>query len=109
MFRFTDKTINKIDEKFLLIHIVGLLYLLEIDTVSLDEAEKVLFSPYICKTLSDKGCNKKLVELLWKACELEDIKSIIPENYYETVVEIKNEAIMLFREYEIFDRERWLE
>ncbi|MGN0436886.1 MAG: DUF3969 family protein [Lachnospiraceae bacterium] len=97
MFRFTNKTINKMDEKFLLINIVGLLYLLEIDTISIDEAEKILFSPYICKMISDKGCNKKLVELLWKTCELEDIKSIIPEHYYESVVEIKNEAIMLFR------------
>lgn len=109
MLRFTDKTINKMDEKILLINIVGLLYLLEIDTISIDEAEKILFSPYICKMLSDKGCSGKIVELLWKACELEDIKSLIPDYYYESIVEIKNEAIMLFRKYEIFDKERWLE
>jgi len=108
LFKITDESINRQDEKIILINIVGLLHLLENKAIILEEAEKFLFSPHVYNELYDKGCDDKILELIMKACELEDIQSIIPEQFDEAIKEIKNQTVMILQEYEIYDKEQWL-
>lgn len=108
LFKITDGLINRQDEKIILISIVGLLHLLEKKAIILEEAEKFLFSPHVCNELYDKECDDKILELIMKACELEDIQSIIPEQFDDVIKEIKNQAVMILQEYEIYDKEQWL-
>ncbi len=101
--------LEKIDEKILLIAIIGNLEAVRNNVITIDEAEKFLFSPYMVEELRVKMCNKKIIELIMKGCELEDIASLIPEKFNEVIEEMKAEALMLIRDYEEFNEEFWIE
>lgn len=53
--------------------------------------------------------NEKIVELISRGCELEDIVSLIPQELEKVLEEIKQEAIEIIKEYETFDEKFWFE
>lgn len=102
-------TLEKVDEKMLLISIIGSLEAIKNSAITIDEVEKFIFSPRMIKMLREKKCNEKIVGIIEKGCELEDIYSLLPEKLDEVIYELKQEAIMLVKNYEEYSKMVWLE
>lgn len=101
--------LEKVDEKIILLTIVGTLETLKNGGITIEEAEKFLFSPHMTKKLMGKGCNEKIIDILLKGCELEDIASLIPEKFNKIVDEMKQDALIILKTYEAFNESFWLE
>lgn len=97
------------DEKIVLINVIGTLEALKRNKVSIDEAEKFLFSPHVIAKLQNKKCDEKIIDILERGCELEDIKSLIPNRMLKTINELENKALELLNDYPNFNRTAWLE
>ena len=100
-------SLEKVDEKIILIAMAGTLETLKNGGITIEEAEKFLFSPYIVKELKKKKCNKDIIELILQGCELEDINSLIPEELNDVIDELKQEIFLLLKKYESFDEKFW--
>ncbi len=72
---------EKSEEKQILIKTLGLLYALKNKAITIDESEQYLFCPREIKKITAKKPRKNIIELLECCCELEDIKSLLPEIY----------------------------
>ncbi len=103
------KTVSKTDEKVILVAILGILTALEKKSVTIDEAEKFLFSPKMVDTLRKANCSEKTIELASKGCELEDIASLIPEKWEEILSELVQDTLKFLIEYEELNKNFWIE
>ncbi len=90
---------NKIDEKEILIKSLGLLYGLKNKVITINESEQYLFCPRIIKELQEKKCDKNILNLIEYCCEIEDIESIIPEQYNNKLDEFIEENLRQLRVY----------
>jgi len=106
---FTDNVISKNDEKMVLINLIGIFEALKRDILSIDEAEKILFSPHMVAKLRMKGCDEKILDILERGCELEDIVSLIPDKILKTINELENMALELVNVYPNFNMTFWFE
>lgn len=97
------------DEKILLLSILGTLEAVKDGGITIDEAEKFLFSPHMIKELRLRQCNENIIELIAKGCELEDIASLLPEKLDEVIVELKKETIKIVKNYEEYSNTFWLQ
>lgn len=102
-------TLEKVDEKILLLSIIGSLEALKNSVVTIDEVEKFIFSPRMVKALRKKKCDEKIVGIIEKGCELEDIYSLLPEKLDEVINDLKQEAILLAKNYEEYSKMVWLD
>ncbi|MBN6888494.1 uncharacterized protein DUF3969 [Cytobacillus horneckiae] len=82
-------------EKILLLNVVGLIEGINENSITIEEAEKVLFSPYIMKLVDSMGISKEVLEVIHLGTELEDVESLIPEKLPESLIEIKEKSINL--------------
>ena len=98
---------KKIEEKKILINIVGILECIKNDSITITEGEKWLFSPRVVEFLKNEGCNKKILEIIEEACELEDIETIIPQKLAGEIIKLKERAIEELKFYELFENEQW--
>ncbi len=96
-------------EKLLLINILGTLEALKNKKVTIDESEKVVFTPYTFFTLKKKGINKKIIDLIQECCELEDVESLCPEKLDEVIEELKQRTLNLLGEYEEDNKQIWVQ
>ena len=96
--------LEKADEKILLITIIGILEALQNDVITIEESEKIVFSPYMVKELKKKGCNEKVIKIIEKGCELEDIESLLPERLNGIISEMKQEVLTCIHQYEQLDK-----
>lgn len=101
--------INVFDEKILLVSIIGIIHLLRENLMSIDEAEKFLFSPHTRKILKQKKCNNNIVELIDYGCELEDIKSILPNEFLKSLKELEQKTLLLLSKYEELETDFWID
>ncbi len=101
--------LDKVDEKIILLTIIGSVEAIKNGGITIDEAEKFIFSPHMENRLKSKGCNEDIIELIMKGCELEDIVSLIPHCLNDVLSEIKQEALFLIKEYKTFDESFWIE
>ena len=101
-------TIKLLNEKMLLISIIGTLEALKEDGLSINESEKYLFSPHMVQVLKEKECNKSIIDIIEKGCELEDIASLLPQKYINNVEELKQEALAILKHYEVFEQKFWI-
>lgn len=76
-------------EKMILIKIIGVMECLEKELIVIEEAEKILFSPYSMEFLKKKGINKEIIEIIHLGTELEDVESLIPEKLSCSFKEIR--------------------
>lgn len=106
---FSADTISKNDEKIILISIVGILQAIKNDKLSINEAEKFLFSPYMVGELRLKKCNESIIDIIERGCELEDVLSLIPDRLLKTINELENMTLSLMKNYEDFDKNYWIE
>lgn len=101
--------LESVDEKILLTVILGNIEAVKNGAITIDEAEKFIFSPHIKKMLMEKGCNKKIIELIVKGCEFEDINDLIPEKLEEIIEETKQETLKLLKSYKEINNSFWLD
>lgn len=100
---------KKNQEKMIILSIIGSLEAIKCEKVSIDEIEKFIFSPRMCTILSDEGYDKRIIHILELGCEIENIKSLLPDRFENIVDDIKNEALELLNNYDEFDTMYWLE
>lgn len=101
--------LERVDEKIILLNVIGCLEAVKNGGITVEEAEKFIFSPHMIKRLKEKGYNDKIVELISKGCELEDIVSLMPQELENVLEEMKQEAIEIVKEYEPIDEMFWVE
>lgn len=65
---------NKYVDKIMAILLLGGLHSLERGTVTIDESELLVFSPFLARDLRKKGCDKELLDIIYHGCELEAIE-----------------------------------
>lgn len=97
-----------LNEKMLLICIIGVLEAIKGGGVSINESEKFLFSPHIIQRMRERQYDESIIEILEKGCELEDIASLLPQNLIENIEEIKEEALELMKKYKVFEQTFWI-
>lgn len=101
--------LEKVDEKIILLAIVGNLEAVKNGGITIDEAEKFMFSPHMINKLRGKMCDEKIVELIMKGCELEDIASLIPEKLNDAINELEKESVNLMKKYDELNESFWIE
>ncbi|MGL4860957.1 MAG: DUF3969 family protein [Enterobacteriaceae bacterium] len=77
---------------FINLLIAGILSSLRNNSISIDMAEKILFSPKVASEAERIGLSAETVRNLWLGTELEDVESLLPEKLTETIDEMQNRA-----------------
>ncbi|WP_237226689.1 DUF3969 family protein, partial [Rubinisphaera sp. JC750] len=70
---------------------VGICDALREETIDVLEAERLLFSPRAMELSS--SCGDRIVELIHMGTELDDIKSLVPDDYESTLERIRTLAM----------------
>ena len=78
--------------KFWAISILGCLKALADKAIPLEEAEKCLFTPFMASAVDNAGCDPFIADMTLKCCELENVLSIMPARYDETLNELIRET-----------------
>lgn len=105
----SNNTLNETDEKMLLVILLGIFEAIKSNALSIREAEKFLFSPYIFNKLESKKCNYKIINIIERGCELENIKSLIPDELTGAIQELEDMTREELEKYSVLDRARWLQ
>ncbi|MDM5296783.1 DUF3969 family protein [Bacillus pumilus] len=84
-------------DKIVAIQILGVITALEEDVLTIEEAEKIIFSPRTMDVLKASGASELLLNLLHLGTELEDIESLIPHELDTSLDEIKMLSIDLLK------------
>lgn len=106
---FSVNGMNMNDEKIVLISLVGILETLKGKKISIDEAEKFLFSPHTITRLRKKNCDKRILDILERGCELEDIASLMPDRLMKTIDDLERMVFELMKEYPRFNKTFWID
>lgn len=85
-------------EYYLAITLLGTLTALSERSISIDDSELLIFRPTTAMGAEKIGINPRLVHLLWLGTELEDVESLLPEELQKTIIEMKNETLLLLNE-----------
>jgi len=96
-----------LEEKILLIEILGCLEALKKKVVSIDEMEKFIFSPRVIKELREKRCNETIISIIEQGCELEDYNSLIPERLERRITEMKEMVEVCISGYQEYSQTFW--
>ena len=106
---FSNGIMSENDEKLVLVSLLGIIEALKNNSLAIDEAEKFLFSPHIVNKLQTGNCNKKIINIIEKGCELEDIASLIPDKLLKIIDELEQETIEIIKEYPKFNKRFWID
>lgn len=90
-----------IREVKLLISVIGVLESLLNESISIDESEKLLFSPKTIKNLLSEQCDRRIISIIEECCELEDINSLLPQKLKKNLILLKNRALILLKDYDV--------
>ncbi|GAB6482513.1 DUF3969 family protein [Bacillus cereus group sp. MYBK71-2] len=89
-------------EKMILINILGVLNALEEQLITIEEAEKIIFTPYTIDLLRSKKVSEEVLHVIYLGTELEDIYSLMPNELKDTLLEIKQLVLKLLQEKQEF-------
>jgi hypothetical protein len=64
---------------------IGLLVSVQRGAITLEEAERLLFSPRSSRILKEKGIPSEIGELIMDCCELEDVLDLVPSKFDDNV------------------------
>lgn len=84
---------NKQAERLFLLHLLGIITAVKNNVITLDEAERIIFMPATMRILEENKVTKEIIDIIHLGTELEDVLSIIPHKYEESILEI--EALIL--------------
>ncbi|MEP9319468.1 DUF3969 family protein [Pseudomonas sp. LABIM340] len=79
--------------KFFSIVAAGVALALKEKVLTVPEAERILFSPYMVSLLEQSGCAGGLIDLVERGCEIEDLESLIPEQLVGVLERIFNGSL----------------
>ena len=85
-------------ERLLAILQIGLCVALEQDILSIEDAERYVYSPYTLEKLEALGVSPQLQRLVQLGSELEDVASLLPEKLAESLAEIKQAALDILQD-----------
>ena len=88
---------GNINEKELILKMIGIFEAIEKKTITIEEGEDILFSPKNIKKLEQDGCDSRIIAIIWEACELEDIESLLPMRLDEIINDLKDKSLELLR------------
>lgn len=100
-----EKSLN---EKMLLVSIIGTLEALKENGLTINEAEKYLFSPHIIQRLKEWNYDEKIIDIIEKGCELEDIASLLPLEFVDGVEKLKKETLAILKQYKVYEHKFWI-
>lgn len=106
---FTNRTISSNDEKLILVSLLGVIEALKNSGMSICEAEKFLFSPYMINKLKSRKCNEKIIDILERGCELEDVASLIPDKLLKIINELGQKTLETLKGYPDFNQTFWID
>ena len=92
---------NKIEEKVFLIKVLGTLISLKSEILTIDDSGYYIFRPEIIKILQEKKCSNKIIDVLKKCLEIEDIKDLLPDIYYSNLQDLINLTMKQIRKINI--------
>ena len=78
---------------------LGSLRALEHKAITIDESQRILFSPYISTHLEKNKFNDCITDIIIECCELEDIFELIPTKYMQTLQTLQNRIIEILKQY----------
>lgn len=84
----------------LLVSIIVTLEVLKENGLTINESEKYLFSPHMIQRLKEWNCDKEIIDIIEKGCELEDIATLLPLEFVDSVVKLKKETLAIIKQYE---------
>lgn len=99
---------QELNEKMLLLSIIGTLEAVKDGGLSIRESEQFLFSPYMARYLKRKKYSRAVIDIVEEGCELEDIASLLPESFDRIIGEIKQKALDVLKSYDAFEQEHWI-
>lgn len=103
-----DKNIDIVGEMAILLIALGSLQALKHKAITIDESQRILFSPYISTHLEKNEVNERIIDIINECCELEDIFELIPTKYMETLQILQNRIIEILKQYDEESRKRWV-
>ena len=103
-----EKNIDIVDERAILLMALGSLQALEHKAITIDESQRILFSPYISTHLEKNKVNECIIDIIIECCELEDIFELIPTKYMQTLQILQNRIIEILKQYDEKTRKRWI-
>ncbi|WP_318564347.1 DUF3969 family protein [Providencia stuartii] len=90
-------------DKFTLVFILGVLTGLKSKTLSIDEANNLIFKPYYVKFFSEHKVSKHVTEIISKGCELEAVLDLVQEKFDLNINELLNEVTLELAKLEKFE------
>ena len=99
---------NENFEKVILIVLIGILDSLKNHVISIEEAERIIFSPYMENRLRRHNVRSEIIDIIICGCELEDIESLLPEELDKNINDLLNRTIVLLKQYEKIDDNFWI-
>lgn len=103
-----EKNIDIVGERAILLMALGSLRALEHKAITIDESQRILFSPYISTHLEKNKVNEYIIDIIIECCELKDIFELIPTKYMETLQILQNRIIEILKQYDEEPRKRWV-
>ena len=103
-----EKNIDMVSERAILLMALGSLQALEHQAITIDESQRILFSPYISTHLENNKVSKRVIDIITECCELEDIFELIPTKYTQTLQTLQNRIIEILKQYGEGYRKRWI-
>lgn len=103
---------NKVDEKKLILtQVLGMTLGLKEGAISLDDAEILLFTPYSMIELEKQGIGADIIDPIHLGTELEDVLSLIPDQWESTLDLIIEKALKLLAELPASGRDskKWID
>lgn len=92
----TDQKIES--ERLVLLLIIGIATALQEKLISIDEAERYLFSPFTMHQLEQSGINREIVDIIHLGTELENVQSLLPDNMVDSIDRILTLALAALKE-----------
>lgn len=87
----------------LLTQIVGVTRALQQQSISLNEAEQIVFSPAILELAKKRSVDARITKLIQDGMELENVKSMMPDKYFLSICQIEKSAHELLKALPEYD------
>ena len=78
--------------------IIGTLYSIKEATLSIYEAERLLFLPRIVRELKEVHFNEQIIEIVSECCELEDILELIPNKFISNLDYLIEKSVLTMKQ-----------
>lgn len=85
-------------ERVILSLIIGICLALKEEIILIETAEQMLFKPFYIKKFREKMVSNNIIELIELGCELDDVKTLIPEKLIESINEILDKAKKILKQ-----------